>query len=1075
MSENKDKWNSWEVNEDDFEDTQDLTQVAAQVAAAETAEEAEELQEQGKTERQMDEPAERSAVLDLIDTGDWDEEVVIAATAAAIAADVREQHVEEKRSVEEKHSSQNRNSSRNTGSRKPANAGRRRRKKESGILAVWNGLHPMDRVVGITGIVVCLLAVVTMAFLFRDRSMTQQVSAFAEVGENLEQVSVADESVFLAVADGAIARQQAAAAVENETTEEESESAEEQENNEISIVEVEMRLTSIERDLKIKMVNKKTGKLVPGIPFEVEIKGPTSTITRVDEDKDGIIYLTSLKGGNFKVRLIGPKDLEGYQLPEVGETVTVKNEIEYKKIDVEEEIKTEAEINAAVEDTQIKQEVESVITDTVEWVESTKTAVGGEEYLEVKKSDIPDPSSTAGLPFAKFAGIKLAMAGDLLRTGGTVSGNEGGGDGGNGENSGENSGDQTVSVTGVSIEPSSASLTVGDTTKLSAMVSPDNATDKTVSWSSDNSGVASVAADGTVTAVAEGTATITVTTTDGGKTATASITVKAAKVNVTEVSISGGNSVEVGKTLTLTAAVLPENATDKTVSWSSDNTAVATVDGSGKVTGVSAGSANIKVTTTDGSKTAVAAVTVTAQKIAVTGVEISGADSVKVGETITLTAKVSPENATDKTVIWTSDNTSIATVDGNGKVSGVKTGSVTITAKAGEKTATKKVTVAAATVVLEKVTLDKTSVTLKVGNSLKLNAAVTPSGYTGCKWSSSDSSIVSVDDKGNIKALKVGKATITVCATEDSSKKATCEVTANSTGKTPQEDTTTVLKDGSGKQLYIKNSSGKYVAAVVADYYKYDKFYRKNENAQYLYTGWQNIDGKRYYYDKNGNKVTGEQVIQGVKYTFDGDGALSAGAALLGIDVSKHNGNINWAEVKNSGVNYVIIRCGYRGTATGVLVEDPKFRTNIEGALNAGLKVGIYFFSQAVNKVEAVEEASMTLALINQYKITYPVFLDVEAGGGRADGLSSAERTEVVNAYCQTIKNSGYTAGVYANKDWLNNKMNSGSFGSYKIWLAQYAAVPTYNGRYEMWQYSSTGRIGGISGNVDLNISYLGY
>ena len=234
----------------------------------------------------------------------------------------------------------------------------------------------------------------------------------------------------------------------------------------------------------------------------------------------------------------------------------------------------------------------------------------------------------------------------------------------------------------------------------------------------------------------------------------------------------------------------------------------------------------------------------------------------------------------------------------------------------------------------------------------------------------------------------------------------------------------------------LKPLMEKFVAAVVADYYKYDTFYRVNENTEYKYTGWQTIDGRRYYFDKNGNKVTGEQVIQGVKYTFGSDGALNAGSGVLGIDVSKHNGNINWTEVRNSGVSYVIIRCGYRGSSTGALIEDPKFRANIQGATAAGLKVGIYFFTQAVNQIEAVEEASMTVALIKNYKISYPVFLDVEASGGRADGLDTATRTQIVNAYCQTIANSGYTAGVYANKTWLSSKLNVGALGSYKIWLA---------------------------------------
>lgn len=96
----------------------------------------------------------------------------------------------------------------------------------------------------------------------------------------------------------------------------------------------------------------------------------------------------------------------------------------------------------------------------------------------------------------------------------------------------------------------------------------------------------------------------------------------------------------------------------------------------------------------------------------------------------------------------------------------------------------------------------------------------------------------------------------------------------------------------------MKTADGKYVLAVVADYYKYNVFYKENENVEYKYTGWQTIDGKRYYFDKNGNKVTGDQVIQGVKYSFGSDGALSSGSGVLGIDVSKHNGNINWTEVK---------------------------------------------------------------------------------------------------------------------------------------------------------------------------------
>lgn len=291
-----------------------------------------------------------------------------------------------------------------------------------------------------------------------------------------------------------------------------------------------------------------------------------------------------------------------------------------------------------------------------------------------------------------------------------------------------------------------------------------------------------------------------------------------------------------------------------------------------------------------------------------------------------------------------------------------------------------------------------------------------------------------------------------------------------------KKDTVNLLKDKWGNGLFLKNSSGEYVEAKYADFYSSNvTFYRKVKAASYKYTGWQNIDGKTYFFTKDGETVKGEQVIQGAKYSFDTDGALVTSSGTLGIDVSKWNGNVDWNAVKNSGVSYVIIRCGYRGSTTGAMIEDPMFKTNIQGALNAGLKVGIYFFSQAVNEVEAVEEASMTIGLIKNYNISYPVFLDVEPSGGRADGIDRNTRTQVIKAYCETIRNSGYTPGLYANKTWLESYINAGELSSYKIWLAQYNTAPTYSGKVDMWQYSSKGTIGGISGNVDMNLSYMGY
>lgn len=195
---------------------------------------------------------------------------------------------------------------------------------------------------------------------------------------------------------------------------------------------------------------------------------------------------------------------------------------------------------------------------------------------------------------------------------------------------------------------------------------------------------------------------------------------------------------------------------------------------------------------------------------------------------------------------------------------------------------------------------------------------------------------------------------------------------------------------------------------------------------------------------------------------------------VLGIDVSKWQKEIDWDKVKNEGVDFAIIRCGYRGSVTGSLVEDPYFEQNIKGARAAGIKVGVYFFTQAVNEVEAVEEASMVISLVRDYELQYPVFIDTEGAGGngRADSLNVEERTAVCEAFCATVKNAGLEAGVYASRNWYNNKLTANTLESYAIWLAEYRSVPLYQGYYQMWQYTSKGKINGINGNVDLNVSY---
>ena len=450
--------------------------------------------------------------------------------------------------------------------------------------------------------------------------------------------------------------------------------------------------------------------------------------------------------------------------------------------------------------------------------------------------------------------------------------------------------------------------------------------------------------------------------------------------------------------------------------------------------------------------------------------------SLLAGQTTTVTAAVAGFDVISWNIV--SANTAVATVAANGNVitvagAGVGTTNI-IVAAAGANNATASASFAVTVGANKTIALDKTATVVFMGEPVVINAAIANavSAETPVEAESSDTGIatVSVNQKAvTITGVAAGSCTVTVKYTENGETvTAACTVTVKNH---PRDDTTTRLKDGSGNLLYI-NDNGTYREATYADYFKYDTFYLKGAAK---YAGWQTLDGKVYYFTADGNKVTGEQVIQGAKYNFASDGSLVKGSGNMGIDVSKWNGTIDWTAVKNSGIDYAIIRCGYRGSSQGSLIEDPKFAANIKGATAAGLKVGVYFFTQAVDEREAVEEASMVLNQVKSYTISYPIFLDVEPSGGRGDSISKETRTAVCKAFCQTIQNAGYTAGIYANKTWLESKLDAGSLSAYKIWLAQYAATPTYTGRYDLWQYRSTGNVTGISGGVDMNISYLGY
>ena len=338
-----------------------------------------------------------------------------------------------------------------------------------------------------------------------------------------------------------------------------------------------------------------------------------------------------------------------------------------------------------------------------------------------------------------------------------------------------------VSVTDVTLNKTSTSIQVGGTETLTATVSPKDAANKKVTWKSSNAAIASVDANGKVTGVAAGEATITVTTEEGGKTATCKVIVSDKEIKVTGVKLNKSEtSILVGDNETLTATVLPEDATNQKVTWKSDKPEIASVDANGKVTGVKAGEATITVTTEDGGKTATCKVTVSETSVAVTGVTLNKTELIlDTGGSETLTATVAPADATNQKVTWKSDKPEIATVDDNGKVTAVKAGTatVTVTTRDGGKTATCRVTVSDREIKVTEITL--AALAIYVGESKAITATVKPDDATNKEltWTSSDETVATVDATGKVTGKKIGTATITATARDGSGVSGSCTVT----------------------------------------------------------------------------------------------------------------------------------------------------------------------------------------------------------------------------------------------------------------------------------------------------------
>ena len=778
--------------------------------------------------------------------------------------------------------------------------------------------------------------------------------------------------------------------------------------------------SSIEKDLKIK-IQDESSKNVKGQPFEITIKADkkkAKSTTYSDDDKDGIIYIKSIDAGKYDVSL---NEIDGYISKENSYKVTVKDKIEYTKVDVKDEIKSAAEV-APAEDAEVDNvEVEAVIQDTVETVDSTCTpskvgagdvdtsnfptaSVGGSTKVDIAQAAVTASAKRVGYHATGNEGETVpSTATKEPKSSETQQPSEGGTD--KGDNTGNQGGNSQGGTTG-SGENQGGSST-GGTEEPKPKPNPEPSTYEItivhMFYKNDGKTKADKADEKETVTVAKDAKTVSSAKTYDGYKAS----------NGTTFTIQNG-------------------AKEYTIMW------VAT--------------AADKVT----------------YKVTHNFFQVDGK------------TKAEESKSEDITVDATATEIQASSYEAQGYK--LAEGSTKIKVAAGTTAYTLK-WVKAAAAASASVTAPQTATlynsTINNANTIALTATLTDAGniITNITWASSNEKVVKVSNgaKTGCTLTAVGKGSATVTGTitylskpgdtktTANDKKITCTVTVNDfTG-----NTTTQLKDKSGRLLYKDSECKK--PATVADYNANGTYYTEP-----VYTGWQTIDGKVYYYTSNHQRVTGSQVISGISYNFGSDGALQQGSGKNGIDVSSHQGNIDWASVKAAGINFAIIRVGYRGSQTGALVEDSCFKKNIQGATANGINVGVYFFTQATTEAEAVEEASMALTLCSGYNLSYPIFVDTENGSGaaRANGLDKGTRTACVAAFCKTIANGGRKAGVYASKSWYNNKIDASAFSNYFIWVAQYNTTCNYKGKYNMWQYSSKGSVPGIKGNVDVNIAY---
>lgn len=269
-------------------------------------------------------------------------------------------------------------------------------------------------------------------------------------------------------------------------------------------------------------------------------------------------------------------------------------------------------------------------------------------------------------------------------------------------------------------------------------------------------------------------------------------------------------------------------------------------------------------------------------------------------------------------------------------------------------------------------------------------------------------------------------------------------------------------------ELRQRMSDGESTVSILRDYYP-ENVVVYSDNQYFFFPIQDNL--KKHSYIKENFVLTDNNEI-----TYMGDANI--GSSIKGIDVSKHQGKIDWQRVAGDGISYAFIRAGYRGSTEGKLMEDDNFTDNIEGALDNGIDVGAYFYTQALTPEEAVEEAEFVVELLKDYEITYPVVLDLEevlTDNARTENMTRQEYTDVALAFCEAIEDAGYTPMIYGNLKTFFILLDLEKIEGYDKWFAYYDESFYFPYDFTVWQYSSKGSVDGIGGEVDMNVCMKDY